>query len=98
MTVATFGAGSVAGTIAISSAITLASKTAEVTALQIKKSKNDGDSSGEIFSDVVDSIFGNGGKIIGLTILAAYLAVSAAPILAPAGAAAAFAVTGTIRR
>jgi hypothetical protein len=67
LTVATFGAGSVAGTIAISSAITLAAKATEVASLQIKKSVSEGDTSGEIFSDTVDAIFGNGLKIIGLT-------------------------------
>ena len=67
LTVSTFGAGSVAGTIAISAAITFAARTAEVTSLQIKKSRNDGDSTDEVISDVVDAIFGNGAKIIGGT-------------------------------
>ena len=66
-TVATFGASSVAGTIAITSTITLAAITAEVTTLQIKKSIDDGDSSGEIFSDVVDAISGNAITIFGFT-------------------------------
>lgn len=67
VTVATCGAASVAGTIAITSAITIASKTTEVAILQYKKSKDDGDNGEEIFSDIVDSIFGNSGKIIGWT-------------------------------
>ncbi len=66
LTVATFGAGSVAGTIAISSAITIAAKTTEVAALQIKKSKQDGDSAQDIVGDVIDSIFDNGASEIGL--------------------------------
>ena len=64
-TVATFGATSVAGTIAISSAITLAARTAEVTTLQIKKSKQDGDSGIEIFNDTIDALFANIPQIIG---------------------------------
>jgi len=66
-TVATFGATSVAGTIAITSAVTVAAKTVEVGTLQYKKSVQDGDEGGEIFTDVVDSIFGNGNNIIGWT-------------------------------
>lgn len=64
VTVATCGAASVAGTIAITSAITIGAKTAEVGVLQYKKSKADGDSGEEIFSDMVDAIFGNAGKIL----------------------------------
>ena len=67
LTVVTFGAGSVAGTIAITAAITLAAKTAEVATLQVKKSMADGDDASDIFTDVVDAIAGNSLKIIGLT-------------------------------
>lgn len=67
VTVVTCGAGSVAATIAITSAITFAAKATEVGVLQYKKSKADGDSGAEIFSDIVDAIFGNGAKIIGAT-------------------------------
>ena len=67
LTVVTFGAGSVAGTIAITAAITLAAKTAEVATLQVKKSMADGDDASDIFTDVIDAIAGNSLKIIGLT-------------------------------
>ena len=66
LTVATFGAGSVAGTIAISSAITIVAKTAEVAALQTKKSVQDGDSPESTLDDIVSSIFDNGFAEIGL--------------------------------
>lgn len=59
VTVATGGVGSVAATIAISAAITMVSRTAEVAILQGRKSAQDGDSGGDIFSDIVDSIFDN---------------------------------------
>ena len=67
VSVVTCGAGSVAATIAITSAITFTAKATEVGILQYKKSKADGDTSEEVFSDVVDAIFGNGLKIIGFT-------------------------------
>ena len=67
VSVVTCGAGSVAATIAITSAITFTAKATEVGILQYKKSKADGDTSEEVFSDVVDVIFGNGLKIIGFT-------------------------------
>ena len=67
VSVVTCGAGSVAATIAITSAITFTAKATEVGILQYKKSKADGDTGEEVFSDVVDAIFGNGLKIIGFT-------------------------------
>ena len=67
VSVVTCGAVSVAATIAITSAITFTAKATEVGILQYKKSKADGDTSEEVFSDVVDVIFGNGLKIIGFT-------------------------------
>ena len=66
-TVATCGAASLAGTIVITSAITIGAKATEVGVLQYKKSKADGDTGMEIFGDVVDAIFGNADKIIGWT-------------------------------
>ncbi|MCI5745153.1 MAG: hypothetical protein MR270_02585, partial [Erysipelotrichaceae bacterium] len=56
--------------IAITAAITLAAKTAEVVTLQVKKSMADGDDASGIFTDVVDAIAGNSLKIIWLTPLA----------------------------
>ena len=67
VSVVTCGVGSVAATIAITSAITFTAKATEVGILQYKKSKADGDTSEEVFSDVVDAILGNGLKIIGFT-------------------------------
>lgn len=61
------GVASVAATIAITSMISIGSRIFEVGALQYKKSKEDGDSGTEIFSDIIDAIFANGLKIIGLT-------------------------------
>lgn len=57
--------GMVAGTVAISTAVTFAAKSTEVGILQVKKSRQDGDSTGEVINDVVNSIFNNGGEIIG---------------------------------
>ncbi len=67
LTVTTFGLGSVASTIAITSAITLAAKTTEVAILQTKKSISDGDNFSNAVSDLVDSVFLNSIKIIGMT-------------------------------
>ena len=66
-TVATFGAASVAGTIAITSAITIAAKATEVAVLQGKKSTQDGDDASNVIDDMVNSVFDNGAKIIGIT-------------------------------
>lgn len=66
--VATFGAGSIAGTAAISGAITTASKATEVGILQYKKSKNEGKSSSQITRNVVESLFNNGVKIAGFSV------------------------------
>lgn len=62
------GVASVAATIAITSMISIGSRFFEVGALQYKKSKEDGDSGTEIFSDIIDAIFANGLKIIGGTL------------------------------
>ena len=66
-TVATFGVASVAGTIAITSAITIAAKATEVAVLQGKKSTQDGDDASNVIDDMVNSVFDNGAKIIGIT-------------------------------
>lgn len=66
--VATFGAGSIAGTAAISGAITTASKATEVGILQYKKSKNEGKSSSQITRNVVESLFNNGVSIAGFSV------------------------------
>ena len=62
--VAAYGATSVAGTAMITATATITAKATEVTALQAKKSTNDGDNGWQIANDCIDSIFGNGGKII----------------------------------
>ena len=65
-TVTTFGVASVAGTIAITSAITIAAKTTEVAVLQGKKSKQDGDSFVDTVDDIVNSIWNNSAEIVGV--------------------------------
>lgn len=67
ITVATYGAGSVAGVAMITATATLAAKTTEVAFLQVKKGKEEGKSSGQIAKDTVESIYDNGEKIVGLT-------------------------------
>ena len=62
--VAAYGATSVAGTAMITATATITAKATEVTALQAKKSTKDGDNGWQIANDCIDSIFGNGGKII----------------------------------
>lgn len=76
-TVVTFCASSVAGTIAITSTITIASKTLAVGVLQYKKSKQDGDSSEDIATDIIDALFYNGFETIGKTIRTKTLGFSA---------------------
>ena len=66
-TVVTFGAGSLAGVAAITAAATVTAKTAEVAVLQFKKSKNEGGSNEYVARNVIESIYDNGGKIIGST-------------------------------
>lgn len=67
ITVATCGAGSVAGVAMISTSITFAARTVEVAALQIKKGKEEKKEGVQIAKDTFESIFDNGGKIIGIT-------------------------------
>ena len=62
--VAAYGATSVAGTAMITATATITAKATEVTALQTKKSTNDGDNGWQIANDCIDSVFSNGGKII----------------------------------
>ena len=64
VTVATCGAGSAAGVAMITGTLTLAAKATEVTALQVKKSKEDGDSDEETTTDVVESLFDNGADML----------------------------------
>ena len=67
ITVATFGAGSVAGVAMITATLTLAAKATEVVALQTKKSRNEGKDWGQTAIDSIESVYNNGGKIIGIT-------------------------------
>lgn len=60
--VAAYGATSVAGTAMITATATITAKATEVTALQAKKSTNDGDNGWQIANDCIDSVFSNGGK------------------------------------
>ena len=62
--IATYGSTSVAGTAMITATATITAKATEVTALQAKKSINDGDNGWQIANDCIDSVFSNGGKII----------------------------------
>ena len=66
-TVATFGAASVAGVAAITATATFAARTTEVAVLQAKKSKKEGKSKKKIATNIVESIYDNGKKIIGMT-------------------------------
>ena len=65
--VAVYGAGSVAGTAMISGTLTVSARATEVTALQIKKSTSEGKSGWQTANNCVDSVFNNGGKIVGFT-------------------------------
>lgn len=66
MTVSTYGAGSVLGVAMISTAVTMAARATEVSALQIKKGIDDGKNAEQIAKDTVSSIYNNGAKIIGI--------------------------------
>ena len=65
--IAAYGAGSTAGTAAITGTATIIAKTTEVAVLQIKKNINEGENGYQIASNCIDSIFNNGLTIIGLT-------------------------------
>ncbi len=67
ITVGTFRAGSVAGVAMITATATLAARTTEVAVLQAKKGKMEGKSGSEIAKDTMESIYDNGGKIVGYT-------------------------------
>lgn len=67
VTVATFGAGSVAGVAMISATATLAARTTEVVALQVKKGKQEGKSTSQIVKDSFESVYDNGKRIVGFT-------------------------------
>ena len=67
VTVATFGAGSVAGVAMISATATLAARTTEVVALQVKKGKQEGKSTSQIVKDSFESVYDNGERIVGFT-------------------------------
>ena len=59
-----YKATSIAGTAMITTTATIAAKATEVTALQAKKSTNDGDNGWQIANDCIDSVFSNSGKFI----------------------------------
>ena len=59
-----YGLASTAATAMITATATITAKATEVTALQAKKSINDGDNGWQIVNDCIGSIFSNGGKII----------------------------------
>ena len=67
VTCVTCGAGSVAGVAMISASVTMAARATEVGILQGRKSAKEGRTSGKIATDVVEAIFDNGSKIVGLT-------------------------------
>ena len=67
VTVATFGAGLVAGVAMISATATLAARTTEVVALQVKKGKQEGKSTSQIVKDSFESVYDNGKRIVGFT-------------------------------
>ena len=69
VTVATCGAGSVAGVAMISTTATLAAKATEVTVLQIKKGRDEGDSATQIIKDSFESIYDNGAEIATSTLI-----------------------------
>ena len=64
VTVATYGAGSVAGVAMISAAVAITAKTAEVAVLQGKKSSSEGKSAGEVATDIIESVYDNGDRIL----------------------------------
>ena len=60
VSIATFGATSIATTMVVSSAITIAAKTLEVAVLQGKKSASEGKNTGQVATDIIESVFDNG--------------------------------------
>ena len=64
--VAAYGVTSVAGTTMITGTATITAKTTEVTALQAKKSANDGDNGWQIANDCIDSVLAIAEKLFSL--------------------------------
>ena len=62
--VATYGAGSIAGTAAISTTATVAARTTEVVVLQTRKSVSEQRTTWQIVDDNINSVFSNGGSIV----------------------------------
>ena len=77
LTVATCGAGSVAGVAAITTTLTLSARTAEVIALQSKKSTIDGKNSTEVVGDCFEAVYDNGPNIVGFLPVTKPLGVTA---------------------
>lgn len=67
VTVATFGAGSVAGVTAITATASIAARATEVSVLQARKSRAEGLNTKKIATNVVEAIYDNGAKVIGIT-------------------------------
>ena len=67
ITATTCGAGSIAGVAMITTTATLAAKTLEVAALQVKKGKSEEKNDSEIARDTIESIYDNGLQIVDLT-------------------------------
>ena len=59
-----FGVGSIQGTAIITSAATVSAKAVEVSVLQARKSKQDGDNGWQIANDCIDSVFSNSWRIL----------------------------------
>jgi RHS repeat-associated protein len=60
VTIVTFGGTSIATTIVVSSAITIAANAIEVAMLQGKKSASEGKDAGQVATDIIESVFDNG--------------------------------------
>lgn len=67
VTVATFGVGSVAGVAAITATASIAARATEVSVLQARKSRAEGLDTKKIATNVVEAIYDNGAKVIGIT-------------------------------
>ena len=74
--VAAYGATSIAGTAMITGTGTIMAKATEVSALQAKKSINDGDNGWQAANDCIDSVFSNSLNIIGITPFAKSIGVA----------------------
>lgn len=67
--VASYGITSVAGTAMVSGTLTIAAKTTEVTALQIKKSLREGLTGWQTANNAISAVFDNGVKVAGMSSL-----------------------------